>query len=350
MSTTMRAVVFTRYGGPEVTQVSTSVPVPQPKKGEVQVRVAAGGLNPIDWHQRAGELKAIMPYKLPVVAGNEFSGEVSLLGEDVTGFAIGDKVICRVRQDQMGGLGEYVVMPASLLAKAPTSIPLTDAAGLPLAGLTALQSLDTLDVKAGDRILITGGAGGVGLFGIQLAKIRGAHVTTTASDEGKPYVLKAGADEVINYKTQKLSELSEKFTKVFDAAGGDEALVHEVIPATAEGGHIVSIAGAMTPGLFDSFLPGWKAMLVNFGLGLKSRKVRNAAAARKVNYQYIFMRPDGTQLQHLANLIDEGKLVINIDSRFKVADYAKAYERLESGRSKGKIIIEFDETPAAVPV
>lgn len=350
MSSTMEAIAYTRYGGPEVTQIC-SFPVPLPKKGEVQVRVTAGGLNPIDWHQRSGELKYITPWALPVIAGNEFSGTVTVVGDDVAKFAVGDRVVCRTTKSAMGGLGAYVVMPASIVAKAPITTDLVDAAGLPLAGLTANQALDALDVKAGDRILITGGAGGVGLFAIQIAKVRGAHVTTTASDAGRPYVLKAGADTVIDYRNQKLAELPEKFVKVFDAAGGEEALVNDVIPAVAEGGHIISVAGPLIPGVFDTILPGWKSLLINLVLSFRSRAVRNAAASHGVRYEHLFMRPDGVQLEHLCNLIDEGKLVINIDSRFKLADFAKAFERLESGRSKGKIIIEFpggEEEQAAV--
>ncbi|KAE8540134.1 hypothetical protein D1P53_004072 [Cryptococcus gattii VGV] len=343
MSSTMKAIAYTRYGGPEVTQIC-SFPIPLPKKGEVQVCVAAGGLNPIDWHQRGGEFKYITPWTMPVIAGNEFSGIVTVVGDDVAKFVVGDRVVCRTTKSAMGALGAYVVMPASLVAKAPTTVDLVDAAGLPLAGLTAQQALEKLDVKAGDRILITGGAGGVGLYAIQLTKIRGAHVTTTASDAGKPYVLKAGADTVIDYRNQKLADLPEKFVKVFDVAGGEEALINDVIPAVAQGGHIVSVAGPPTPGLFDTMLPAWKSPFINLVLSFRSRTLRNAAASHGVRYEYFFMRPDGLQLEHLCNLIDEGKLVINIDSRFKLADFASAFEKLESGRSKGKIIIEFPDS------
>lgn len=336
----MQAITYSGYGGPEKIEL-ISVPVPVPKAGQVLVRVAAGGLNPVDKHQRIGTFKAFMPYKFPVVAGNEFSGVVTALGDGVTRFAIGDKVVCRVAKEAMGGLGEYVVMPANIIAKAPTSIPLVDAAGLPLAGLTAEQCLDYLDVKAGDRVLICGGAGGVGQFAIQLAKLRGAHVSTTASDAGKPYVLKAGADEVINYHTTKLVDLPDKFDKVFDVAGGDEALINDVVPAVKKGGKIVSVAGPPTAGALDDYLSWYLGPVINFVIWIKSRPLINAAAAHGVEYKYIFMTPDGDQLQHLSNLVDQGKLVVNIDSRFKAADYKQAFERLESGRSKGKIVVEF---------
>ncbi|OCF30530.1 quinone oxidoreductase [Kwoniella heveanensis CBS 569] len=336
----MEAITYTRYGGPEVTQITTQ-PIPTPLEGEVQVRVVAGGLNPIDWHQRAGELKLVTPFNLPVIAGNEFSGVVSTVGLGVSTFKQGDRVICRVPKSRMGGLGSYAVMPAETLAHAPTTVSLVDAAGLPLAGLTAEQGLDALDVKKGDRILVTAGAGGVGMFAIQLAKLRGAHVTTTASDAGKPFVLKAGADVVVDYRTQKLAQLPNKFAKVFDLAGGEDALRNDVIPSVEKNGKIVSVAGPLTPGVFDTIVPYWKSTLLNLVLRYRSWAVCSAAASHQITYEYIFMRPNGEQLGRLARLVDEGKLVINIDTRFTLADFATAFERLESGRSKGKIVIEF---------
>ena len=334
----MQAIAYTQYGGPEVTQL-VSLPVPQPGPCQVQVRVVAGGLNPIDWHQRNGELKAVTPYALPVVAGNEFSGIVTALGTGVDTFAIGDRVVCRVAKSSPGALGEYAVQSASLVAKVPENVSLLDAAGLPLAGLTAQQGLDLLDVKGGDRILITAGSGGVGPYAIQLAKLRGAHVTTTASEAGYTIVKEAGADEVINYKTETIRSKGT-WAKVLDLAGRESALIEDVIPSVESGGKIVSIAGPLTPGTLDDAGLGWKGTLINGALWWKSRAVRNAAYAQGVEYQYFFMNPDGQQLATLVGWVDEGILRINIDSKYEMKDYAKAFERLESGRVKGKVIIE----------
>ncbi|KLT39520.1 GroES-like protein [Cutaneotrichosporon oleaginosum] len=336
----MQAVAYTAYGGPEVMQL-VSAPVPVPRAGEVLVRVAAGGLNPVDKLQRAGMFKAFMPFSFPAIGGNEFSGTVAGLGEGVTRFSVGDAVICRVTKTEMRALAEYTTMPADICAPAPKSVPLTTAAGLPLAGLTAEQCLDHLDVQAGERLLVTGGAGGVGQFAIQLAKLRGAHVSTTASDAGRPFVLKAGADEVINYHTTKLADLPQKFDKVLDAAGGDDALMYDVVPSVREGGRIISVAGPPTPGCLDGLMSWWMRPAVNVLLWTKSRALVNAAAAVGVEYKYIFMVPNGEQLAHLAALVDQGKLAITVDSRFKMAEFKQAFERLESGRSKGKVIVEF---------
>ncbi|ORX40604.1 putative quinone oxidoreductase [Kockovaella imperatae] len=339
MSKTMQAIAYTKYGGPEVTSI-VSVPIPSPGPGQIQTRVVAGALNPVDWHQRNGAMAQISPYTFPQVAANEFSGIVTALGEGVSNFTVGDRVTCRTDFLKLGALGEYTVQPASFYARVPESLSLVDAAGLPLAGLTAEQGLDRLNVKQGDKLLVTGGAGGVGLFAIQLAKIRGAHVTTTASQAGSSIVKEAGADEIIDYKNEKVAEHPTKFDKVFDCAGGEEALINDIIPAVVEGGKITSVAGVMIPGALDDFNLGWKGPLVNGMLWWKSRAIRNAADARKVTYDYFFMHPDGVQLAKLIGFMEQGKLSVKIDSKYQMEDYAKAFEKLESGRSKGKIIIE----------
>lgn len=338
----MQAIANSGYGGAEVTSI-IELPVPTPAEGEVQIRVAGGGLNPVDLRLREGALKALLPLPLPFVVGNELSGEISALGAGVTSLAVGDKVIVRVsKTGGTGAFSQYVVQPANLVARAPTNISLVDAAGLPLAGLTALQVLDKLGVKAGDKVLITAGAGGVGLLAIQLAKIRGAHVTTTASSAGEELVRSVGADVVVDYKTTKLADLDTKFTQVFDCAGGD---MTDVLAATADNGRVITIAGTPTPSMLDSFdLPSWKRYLVSGAIWLQSRSVRNAASARGIAYEFLFMRPDGPELQQLSDYVTAGKLRVVIDSTFKFADYADALARLESKRSKGKVVIEFPAT------
>lgn len=342
----MKAIANTAYGGPSVTKI-LDVPIPTPAPGEVLIRVAAGGLNPIDYVQRDGVFKFVTPMTLPFVAGNELSGTVAELGEGVSSFAIGDPVTVRVDKNKLGAFAEYSAVDATIVARAPSSVSLRDAAGLPLAGLTALQVLDKLEIKTGDRLLVTGGAGGVGLFAIPLAKLRGAHVTTTASPAGEALVKKAGADVVINYKTQQLSDAGERFDKVFDLVGeGEGNGLSEVFAMTKPGGIVITVAGSPTPGALDNVVSGWRRLVINAMLGFKSRTTRNQAAAARVHYEFLFMRPDGPQLQQLADMVDSGELEIVVDSTFGLEDYAKAFERLESRRSKGKVLIEFPESTA----
>ncbi|WOO84051.1 NADP-dependent oxidoreductase domain containing protein [Vanrija pseudolonga] len=335
-----KAICYTRYGGPEATSI-VDVPKPTPRAGQVLIKTAAGGLNPLDYRVRLGDTRALIPATFPWIAGHELSGTVAALGDGVTTFAVGDEVMVRVgkRKEHTGALAQYVALPARIVARTPKNLPLVEAAGIPLAGLTALQLLDHLGVTAGDRLLITGGAGGVGLFAIQLAKLRGAHVTTTASSAGEVLVRSVGADEVIDYKATKLADIGTQFAKVFDCAGGD---MNDLLAATADGGHIATIAGELTPSVLAGFdVSTFKRYLASAVLWYRSRGVVNAAAARGIHYQFYFMLPDGRQLQELSDLVSEGKLRVVVDSTYKFEDYAQAFARLESKRSKGKVVIEF---------
>ena len=189
----MKAFVLSRYGQAAL----GDVPMRAAGARDVVVRVQAAGLNPVDYKTRDGKLKIIRDYPLPIAMGNELAGVVDAVGADVQHFKPGDKVCARVDKQWMGALAALCPVDESLVAHAPTTIDVTAAAALPLAGLTAWQVLrDELHVQSGARVLITGGAGGVGTFAIQLARYFGAHVTTTASSRGRALVESLGAHEV----------------------------------------------------------------------------------------------------------------------------------------------------------
>ena len=180
----MRAFVLTRYGGPDAMELR-DVPRPSPGPGEVLIHVYAAGLNPIDFKMREGMLRVIYRYRLPIIAGSELSGVVVAKGSAVTSLAEGDRVFTRVDKRVLGAFAEFAVVRENLIAKMPPSVDFTTAAGVPLAGLTALQALrDELRVTSGQNIFISGGSGGVGTFAIQLGKWLGAHIATTASARG----------------------------------------------------------------------------------------------------------------------------------------------------------------------
>lgn len=335
----MRAIAYLRYGGPEVTEIVTaSDPVAGPR--EILVRVIGAGLNPVDAAQRAGAFRAIHRYVFPKVAGNEVSGIVEHVGVDTARFRPGDAVFARLDKQRLGGLADRVVIDEELAALAPKGMPLLDAAGLPLAGLTALQGLGEglLDVQPGARLLITGGAGGVGLMAIQLAKLRGAHVTTTASSAGEALVKWAGADAVIDYRERPVSEWDERFDAVFDLVGGDA--LPELFSHVSPGGAVVSVAGPLTPGSLEVTGNALKRFVIFVALTVASAGVRRRARRSGVSYRFFFMRPDGEGLTHLAELIDRGDLQMAVDGRFSFQDYRQAFERLESRRAKGKVIVE----------
>ncbi|MGC5049551.1 NADP-dependent oxidoreductase [Micrococcus porci] len=334
----MRALAFTRYGGPE-TMSLTDVPTPAPGPGEVLVRVAAAGLNPVDAMQREGGFKALNPYRFPRTAGNEFSGHIEALGAGVTGWERGQAVVARVGTAELGALADFAVTRAEHLAPAPASIPLEDAAGLPLAGLTAQQGLGAghLDVQPGERLLITGAAGGVGQLAVQLAVLAGAEVTATASSAGEATVRAAGAHHVIDYRARTVSEGHERFDKVFDLVGGDT--VTDVLASVERGGRVVTIAGPPTPGSLVGTAAGPRKAIAAVVERLMSRKVRGLAKQAGVSYEFFLMHADGAGLAELSRLVDGGTLTVPVEARFPLEDYADAFEQLESRRSKGKVIV-----------
>ncbi|HWM87155.1 MAG TPA: NADP-dependent oxidoreductase, partial [Kofleriaceae bacterium] len=217
----MRALVLTRYGGPEATELR-DVEKPTPGPGEILVRVHAAGLNPVDFKTREGKLRVIRRYPLPVVMGNELAGTVEALGEGVSRFAEGDRVFARVDKDRLGAFAEYACVQEDLAAVLPSSIEPEVAAGVPLAGLTALQGLrDELHLARGQRVFISGGAGGVGTFAIQIAGWLGAEVATTASSRGEALVRRLGASRVIDYTSKRFEDELHDQDGAMDLVGGD---------------------------------------------------------------------------------------------------------------------------------
>jgi NADPH:quinone reductase-like Zn-dependent oxidoreductase len=200
------------------------VPAPKPGSRQLLVRVRAAGLNPVDFKTRMGDvrLRLVQPYRLPVVLGNELAGEVMACGDEVQRFRAGDRVFARVDKDRMGGFAEFAVVEEDHAALIPASLDFANAAAVPLAGLTALQALrDELHVASGQRIFISGGAGGVGSFAIQIAKHLGAQVATTASPRGEALVRQLGADMVVDYTQERPASVLSGFDGAFDLIGGD---------------------------------------------------------------------------------------------------------------------------------
>ncbi|WP_018430843.1 NADP-dependent oxidoreductase [Hoeflea sp. 108] len=333
---TMRAFVLTGYGGPEAAQLR-DIPRPRPARGDVLVRVHAAGLNPVDYKTREGKLRVIKRYPLPIVMGNEMAGVVEECGEGVTSFVPGDRVFARMPKEAMGGFAEYAVVPEGFLAKIPASIDFNAAAGVPLAGLTALQALrDELHVTQGNRIFIPGGAGGVGTFAIQVAKWLGAEVTTTASPRGRALVEQLGADVVIDYTTQRFEEELRDMDGVLDLLGGETLM--KSFGVVKPGGKVVSIAGMPEPETARKDL-GRGAVLATL-FWFISYRLRAEARKHHVSYRYLFMHPSGSELTELAGLIADDTVRPVIDRVFPFQDIAKAFAYLEAGHAKGKVVVQ----------
>jgi len=330
----MRAYVLKHYGDPEGSQLM-DVPAPMPRPGDVLVAVRAAGLNPVDFKFRQGKLRAILRPKLPFVLGNELAGEVSAAGSDVKRFRVGDRVFARIAKDRAGAFAEQACVDEHHVAHMPADLDFTSAAAVPLAGLTALQALrDELGVKVGQKVFISGGAGGVGTFAIQIAKWLGAHVTTTASKRGEALVRSLGCDEVIDYTVQDISNVKIRFDAGFDLIGGKT--LEQMFGIMKPGARIVSVAAVPEPQTALKDLGGRRVLSALFWL--ISYGIRSRARRAGISYRYLFMHPSGSDLALLSELIEQGKLKVIIDKAYPFARISEALAYLESGRAKGKVV------------
>jgi alcohol dehydrogenase len=332
----MRALQLTRYGGPESTELRDDVTVPTAGPREVLVRVRAAGLNPVDFKTRNGGLKVIRRYPLPAILGNEIAGVVEGVGRDVTRFAVGDRVYARLDKDHMGGLAEWAAVHEQHLARMPATLNFETAAAVPLAALTALQALrDELHLSRGQRVFISGGAGGVGTFAIQLARHFGAAVATTASPRGEALVRRLGADVVIDYTRERFDDLLHDYDAAFDLRGGDE--LARTFAVVKRGGTVLSVAGLPEPETARRDLGRGHALAALFWLA--SFSTRRRAARHGVRYRYLFMHPSGADLETIGALIDAHRIEVVVDRTFPFAEAKAALAYLESGRAKGKVVV-----------
>ncbi len=304
----MKAAIINKYAS----EVEISeIPEPVLNADSVLIQVHAASLNPIDNIVRAGYLKDMIPLSFPHVMGYDVSGVVTNVGVDVTGFKPGDAVYARANQQDAGSLAEVARVKADELALKPAGVSHTEAASIPLAGLTAWQALvDKAGLKAGQKILIHAGSGGVGTLAIQLAKHIGAHVATTTSAKNADLVRALGADEVIDYKSETFEDTVSDYDVVFDMMGGET--MERSFSVLKKGGVLVSIKGQDTD---------------------------NLAEKHGVRFEWFFMSPSGAQLTELSTLIDKGIVKPVIDSSYELSEISKAYDKLADGHAVGKIVV-----------
>ncbi|MFD0579221.1 NADP-dependent oxidoreductase [Dactylosporangium darangshiense] len=340
----MMAIRYHEQGGPEVLTYE-AVPVPEPAPGEVLVRVHAAGLNPPDWYARGGfaaipaQLRPKVP--LPSIPGSDLSGVVVAVTPGVTRWRVGDAVLGMVRFPSLGNgaraYAEFATAPQEHLARKPAGLSHVEAAGLPMAGLTAFQQLfgglgsgltgaEPRDFTplvpgaralagaalAGRTVLVNGAAGGVGHFLTQLTRAQGATVVAVASGRHETFLRGLGADRFVDYTRQHPADAERGVDHLFDTVGGPEAF--RLVAAVRD-------CGVVSPIFHGEFH-------------------REEAAARGVTFRSGQVRSDGDQLAELAQLVDEGRLRVAVDSVFGLADAAKAHERAERGHIQGKVVLE----------
>jgi NADPH:quinone reductase-like Zn-dependent oxidoreductase len=307
----MKAVRIHNYGGPEVLKFEDA-PRPQPGNGEVLVRIHAAAVNPVDWKVRAGRLKERIQYPLPLIPGWDFSGVVEATGPGVTRLKKGDEVYARPDLARNGAYAEYIVAKESEVALKPKAVDHVQAAAIPLAALTAWQALfDTAGLKAGQKVLIHGAAGGVGSFAVQLAKWKAAHVIGTASGRNQSFLRELGVDEPIDYEKAPFEDVVHDVDVVLDTIGGDTQ--KRSWKVLKKGGILVSII---------------------------SPPSAEEAAKRGVRQGYVFVQPNASQLTEIAKLVDSGKLKPVVETVLPLSEARRAQEQSETGHTRGKIVLK----------
>ncbi|MEU5891524.1 NADP-dependent oxidoreductase [Streptomyces sp. NPDC047461] len=309
----MKAVRFHEYGDPDVLRYE-DVEQPVPGAGEVLIRVAATSFNPVDGNIRGGFMRGPIPVVLPHTPGIDVAGTVDALGEGVDAIAVGDDVVGFLPMDGNGAAADYVLAPAELLAPAPKSIPLADAAALPLVGLTAWQALfDHGKLTAGQRVLINGAGGAVGGYAVQLAKNAGAHVIATASPRSSEAVTSAGADEVIDHTA---TSVSAAVTEPVDLALNLAPVAPDELAALVT---LVRSGG----------------VLVNTTVWMPAPSDEE----RDVHGIDLFVRSDADQLAQLVALTDRGELRVDVAQRLPLANLPALHALAAEGTVHGKVIV-----------
>lgn len=307
----MRAVRIHQYGGTETLKLD-QIDTPEINADDILVKVKAAAINPVDWKIREGYLQQFIPYKLPVTLGWDVAGVVTQVGSEVTEFKVGDKVFSRPDIARDGSYADYIAVKANEVVLKSDKLDFAQAAALPLAGITAWQCLvDVSQVQAGQRVLIHAGAGGVGHLAIQIAKAKGAFVIATASAANQALLTELGADQAVDYTKGPLTEQIEKVDIVFDTMGGD----------------IQTNSWALLK------LDG---MLVSVVEPPSEEKAKEYG----VKSTFVFIEPSRRILKELNKLVEADQLTPLIEHRFALEQIEAAHLQSQSGRTRGKIVIE----------
>ncbi|CAH9075393.1 unnamed protein product [Cuscuta epithymum] len=325
----MRAVQYEGYGGGAAALKHVEVAVPTPSKGEVLLKMDATSINPIDWKIQKGMLRPLLPGKFPYIPATDIAGEVMEIGSGVKNFKAGDKVVAMLSHFNGGGFAEYAVAKESLTALRPPEVQAAEAAGLPVAGLTAHQALvDASGIKLDGssscprkNVLVTAASGGVGHYAVQLAKLGNTHVTATCGARNIEFVKSLGADEVIDYKTPEGASLKSPSGKKYDAvihcATGIPWSTFE--PNLSENGKVIDLT------------PGPKAMW--------TFAVKKLTLSKK-QLVPLLLSPKSANLEYLVGLVKEGKLKSFIDSKYSLSSAEDAWAKSIEGHATGKVVVE----------
>lgn len=332
----MKAFIVKKYGKKETLHL-TDVNEPTLKENEVLVQIHSAGVNLLDSLIRNGEFKLFLPYKTPFINGHDMAGVITKVGVNVSKFKIGDEVFTRVGDFRIGTFAEQIAVNEIDLALKPKNTSMVEAASIPLVGLTSWQALvEIANLKKGQKVFIQAGSGGVGTFAIQLAKHIGAFVATTTSSTNTDLVKSLGADLVIDYKKEDFATILKDYDVVLHS-NREAKVLENSLKILKPGGTLISLTGPPTDVLAKELRLGWHFQVL---MNLLSFSVRRTAKKLNVNFKFLFMKADGKALSEITKLIEAGKIRPIIDKVFPFEQTNEALSYVESGRSKGKIVIK----------
>lgn len=299
------------------------------------VKIKAAGVNPLDNMIIRGEVRLIVPYKFPLIMGNEFCGVVDKVGRSVVNFAVGDRVYGRMPLKKIGAFAEYAAVDSNAIAKVPEYLSDGEAASVPLTALTALQTFELMNVRPGKTAFISGGTGSLGAMAIPIAKSLGLLVITNGSRENKERVIRLGADRFIDYRSEDYSKALSNVDYVLDTLGERE--LEKEFGILKCGGNLVSLRG-LPNGEFAvrTGMPSIK----HFLFSLAGSKYDKMSAKNKQKYYFIFVHEDGAGLQRISDMFRECKLETSVDRIYELSQVNQALAKVAGGGSKGKTIIK----------
>lgn len=309
----MKTVQINQYGGVEVLQINENAPQPTPKKGQVLVEVYAASINPFDWKVRQGYMKDAM--SLPATLGGDFAGKVVETGDEIYGSAL-------IFNGGSGGFAQFAAVNIKNSAQKPKNVNFEEAAALPVVGSSAIQALEEhIKLQKGQKILIHGGAGGIGHIAVQLAKHLGAYVVTTVGTDDIEFEKSLGVDEVIDYKSEDFTTILKDFDAVFDTVGGETtdksfSVLKKGLPAGRQGGVLVSMLGQPNEELAKQY------EVTAIGQGTET---------------------NATHLKRLTELVENGVIKVNVDKVFPLDRVKEAFDYQEKNHPRGKVVLKIKE-------
>lgn len=331
----MKALQIKGYGEVESNLAFNEIEKPTITDNQVLIEVHAASVNPIDYKIIEGILKKVRKIEFPSLIGFDVSGIVVEKGANVNHLKVGDEVYSRVPSESPGAFAEYIAVNSDAVSLKPTNLDFHDSSSLPLVGLTVIQSFNKANLKAGDKVLIHAGSGGIGTFAIQYAKSKGAYVLTTTSSKNVSWVKALGADRVIDYNTENYQDIVSDIYIVSDTLGGNYTV--EAFNVIKKGGKVISIVGEVDEETAKELkLNGF----IRFLLALKRKKITRQMKNKSAFYKLLIMHPNGAQLGEIKELVESELIKPVIDKTYPFSESIDALLYQKSGRAKGKIVIK----------